>query len=325
MHLELRAQREAERAALVQQRRHRHHPALALLAEQVRGRHLDVGEEDLVELGLAGDLPQRPHLDPGRVHVHGHVREALVARRVRVAEADEDAPVGDVRERRPDLLAVEDEHVAAPLHPRAHRCEVGAGIRLGEALAPDLLGGQDLRQVRLLLLLGAVRHDRRPGHAESDHADVRRRARQRRLLEVDRLEAVRRAGAAVLLRPRQAGVARVVERAAPVAVERVVEPLRAAAPAAPLLREIRVEPGAQLRAEGGFLGSVAEVHVPEPSPPRGFGRDLRSRFRRTARASGRPRRAAAGSPPRRRPRRRPRGRTRTGGRSAPRRRRAPSP
>ena len=40
------------------------------------------------------------------------------------------------------------------LHPRAHRGEVGARVRLGEALAPDLLGGEDLREVRLLLLLG---------------------------------------------------------------------------------------------------------------------------------------------------------------------------
>ena len=70
------------------------------------------------------------------------------------------------------------KYVAAPLDPRAHGGEVGAGVGLGEALAPDLLGGEDLREVRLLLLLGAVRHDRRPGHAEPDHADVRRRLRR---------------------------------------------------------------------------------------------------------------------------------------------------
>ena len=31
--------------------------------------------------------------------------------------------------------------------------EVGAGVGLGEALAPDLLGGEDRRQVALLLLV----------------------------------------------------------------------------------------------------------------------------------------------------------------------------
>ena len=56
LRLEHAAEREAERAALVQERRHRHLPAAADLAEQVLARHLDVGEEDLVELGLAGDL-----------------------------------------------------------------------------------------------------------------------------------------------------------------------------------------------------------------------------------------------------------------------------
>src|SRR4051794_22478907 len=54
--LERGGEREAERAALVQQRRHRHLPALALLAEAVRHGHLDVVEEDLVELRLARDL-----------------------------------------------------------------------------------------------------------------------------------------------------------------------------------------------------------------------------------------------------------------------------
>ena len=77
-----------------------------------------------------------------------------------------------MRERRPDLLAVDDEDVAAPLGARARGGEVGAGVRLGEALAPDLLGGEDLLEVARLLLLGAVRDDRRPGHAEPDHADV---------------------------------------------------------------------------------------------------------------------------------------------------------
>jgi hypothetical protein len=63
----------------VQQGRHRHRPAVADFIEDVLDRHLDVLEEDLVELGLARDLPERPHLDTGRVHVHDHVREARVA------------------------------------------------------------------------------------------------------------------------------------------------------------------------------------------------------------------------------------------------------
>ena len=113
---------------------------------------------------------------------------------VGVAARDEDAPVGDVRERRPHLLAVDDEAVAVGSEPRAraHGREVGARAGLGEALAPDLLGREDLLEVLLLLRLGAVRDDRRPRHPEPDHAEVRRRLRARHLLEEDRLVAVRR-------------------------------------------------------------------------------------------------------------------------------------
>src|ERR671924_342285 len=39
-----------------------------------------VGHVDLVELGLAGDLPQRPDLDARGVHIDGEVGEALVLR-----------------------------------------------------------------------------------------------------------------------------------------------------------------------------------------------------------------------------------------------------
>src|SRR5581483_603780 len=171
-----------------------------------------------------------------------------------------------VCERGPHLLTVDDIDLAAPLGARARRSEIGAGVRLGEALAPDLLGAQDLLEVRLLLLLGAVRDDRRPGHAEPDHADVRRRMGARHLLVEDRLEAVRRARAAVFLRPGQPGVASLVEHAAPLAPEGVVEPLRAAPAAAALLGQVRVEPAAQLGPEGSLLGRVAQVHATSLTP-----------------------------------------------------------
>ena len=82
------------------------------LADDVLDGHLHVGEEDLVELGLAGDLAERAHLDARRVHVDEQVAEAGVALAVGVAAGDEDAPVGDVGERRPDLLPVDDEVVS---------------------------------------------------------------------------------------------------------------------------------------------------------------------------------------------------------------------
>ena len=170
-----------------------------------------------------------------------------------------------MRERRPHLLAVDDVDVAAALGARARGGEVGARVRLGEALAPDLLGGEKRLEVARLLLVGAVRDDRRPGHAEADHADVGRSLGGGELLVEDRLEGVRRAGAAVLLRPRQAGVARRVEQLAPLAHERIVEPLRAAAAAALVLGQVRVDPAAHLGAELRLLGCVPQIHGREPT------------------------------------------------------------
>ena len=56
----------ADGGALVGQRRHRHPPALAGVADAVGVGDAHVGDVHLVELGLAGDLAQRPHLDARR-------------------------------------------------------------------------------------------------------------------------------------------------------------------------------------------------------------------------------------------------------------------
>ena len=119
---------------------------------------------------------------------------------------------------------------------RPHAREIGFRARLGKALAPDLLSEEDRLQITRLLRLRAVRHDRRARHTEPHDADVGRSRRARHLLEEDRLVRVRSAAAAVLLRPGQPRVARVVERAAPaprrVTVERAEPPRTRAAPRA---------------------------------------------------------------------------------------------
>ena len=168
--------------------------------------------------------------------------------------------MGDVRERGPHLLPVDDELPVLLSRARPDPREVGARSRLGEALAPDLVGGEDRLEVARLLLLGAVRHDRRPGHAETDDADVRRRLGAGHLLEEDRLVRVGRSAAAVLRRPGQPGVARLVQRAAPGAAGVAVEARRAAAEPAQLLREVLLDPGAKLGPEGRLLGGVPQIH-----------------------------------------------------------------
>jgi hypothetical protein len=93
----------------VEERGHGDLPAAADLAEEILARHFHVGEEDLIELSLTRDLAERANFHARRLHVHDEVGEALVALRVGITAAHEDAVVGDVRERRPDLLAAHDE------------------------------------------------------------------------------------------------------------------------------------------------------------------------------------------------------------------------
>src|SRR5207249_2547826 len=90
-------------------------PAVADLAEQVLLRHRDVGEEDLVELRLTGDLTQRSDLDAGALHVDDEICEAFVLLAGRGAPAEQDAPIGDMRVRRPHLLTVHHEPIADEL------------------------------------------------------------------------------------------------------------------------------------------------------------------------------------------------------------------
>jgi hypothetical protein len=193
---------EEGRAALVRQRRVGVRPSHVHLAEQLSRRDVHVGEEDLVELGVAGHLLQRTRVDARQCHVDQQVRQSLVFGHVLVGPAQQQAPVGDVRERGPDLLAVHHEVIALEIGARLHVREIASGVRLREALAPDLLHRKDRRQVPLLLLLGTVGHDRRPGEVHPYEIDEQlRRAGPGHLLVEDDLLHVRCAAAAVLLRP----------------------------------------------------------------------------------------------------------------------------
>ena len=98
---------------------------------------------------------------PGRLHVDDEVRDALVLRRVGVGAGQADAPARELRVRRPHLLTREQPAVVDAHGARLQRREVGAGVGLAEQLAPDLVGGEDRRQPALLLLVGAVREQRR--------------------------------------------------------------------------------------------------------------------------------------------------------------------
>ena len=105
---------------------------------------------------------------PGAVHVDHEVGEALVLRLLGVGAGDEHAPAGQVGQRGPHLLAVDDPLVAVLDGSGRQAGHVGAGARLAEQLAPDLLAGEQRAQVAALLGLGAMGDDGRRAHAVAD-------------------------------------------------------------------------------------------------------------------------------------------------------------
>ena len=132
-------------------------PALADAAEHGVGPGPHVVEEHLVEVVGAEHRPDRPHGDAGRVHRDDEHRDALVP----LAGADpggEHAPLRHAGVGGPDLLAGDAVAVAVLDGAGAQRGQVGAGLGLAEALAPDHLAGRDGREV----LLPSGRRCRRP-------------------------------------------------------------------------------------------------------------------------------------------------------------------
>ena len=202
---------------------------------------------------------------------------------VGVGAGDEHPPLGEVGEGGPHLLAVDDPLVAVAHGPGGEAGDVGAGARLAEELAPDLLAGEERAEVALLLLVGAVGDDGRRAHAVADRGcRVRRRSARRRRCSVSLIELLqpgRQAEAAVALgevHPRQAEVELAAE-----------ERRRGRSPSAAARR------GAGGRGRGRSASSVSRAAVVERrSWPRRY-LTHRSRSRPTLSSGGPAARAAA--------------------------------
>src|SRR5262245_9508217 len=160
--------------ALVTEQELRVGPALALLADEILGGHRDIVEEDLVHLVLLVVEHEWPHRDPRRVHVDEQEADAFLLLHRAVGAHQAEDQVGEVRERRPGFLAVDD--VAVPLAHRARlqRGEVGAGAGLGVTLAPPVLVVADAREIVLLLPGAAVLHDHGSDHVDPEGDESRR-------------------------------------------------------------------------------------------------------------------------------------------------------
>src|SRR5712691_10430021 len=101
---------------LVAERSHRDLPPLVFLAQTPVRWDAHVREPDLVEELVAGDVTDGTALDPRCVHVDDERGDALVLGAALdgawVGPEEEEAPVGEVCGRDPDLLAVDDVLVA---------------------------------------------------------------------------------------------------------------------------------------------------------------------------------------------------------------------
>ena len=141
--------------------------------------------------------------------------------------------------------------------------EVRAGVRLRVPLAPELLDRLDLGEEALLLLLGAVRDERRGEQALAEEADPGRRTRLGVLLVEDHLLDDAGVAAAVLLGPGQADPAVLAEQALPLdadVVAGLVGRTTAGAELGELADQVLGQPGTHLVAECCLGGSVAKVH-----------------------------------------------------------------
>ena len=131
--------------ALEPEHRERDVPSVVDVTDDEVGVGPRAVEEHFTELGRAREIADRSYLDAGLVHRYQEQRQATVFRRVGIAATQHVDPVGVLAERRPDLLAVDDPMVAVEARPGAYVGQVGAGVGFAEPLAPDHVGGEDLR------------------------------------------------------------------------------------------------------------------------------------------------------------------------------------
>src|SRR5690349_762270 len=115
-------------------------------------------------------------------------------------------------QRGPGLVTIDEVVVAVPHRLGADGSEVGAGPRLGIALAPPILARQNTGQKLLLLQLIAERIDDRADHGDAER-QRRHRAGARGLLLEDKPPGDRPAGPAMFLRPEWRDPALVVQDA----------------------------------------------------------------------------------------------------------------
>ena len=161
--------------ALEGERRARDLPRLSFGAEQRAIRHLDIVEEHFVNVAFTDDARNLPHDDAARIHRQQKNGNAALPGG---SSRQHEAGIGMTCVGCPNFLAVDPIARALLLGACAQRSEIGARLRLREALAPDRLAARHRRNVARLLFCGAEAHQRR---ANPVHIHVLAAARLARL------------------------------------------------------------------------------------------------------------------------------------------------
>src|SRR5262249_40245064 len=149
----------------------------------------------------AADQPDRLNRDAGLMHRQQYEADAVVLRHVGVRANEREHPIRVLRARRPDLLAVDDEVIAAIFGARAQTREIRTGARFAVTLTPAYLAAHDRRNVAPLLIFGAEFEESRADHRRAHAHQRRTRIDAPHLFNEDYVLFFRQTAAAVLLRP----------------------------------------------------------------------------------------------------------------------------
>ncbi|MCY1397119.1 hypothetical protein D3C76_508730 [compost metagenome] len=139
------------------------------------------------------------------------------------------------------------------------RSQIGTGTRLGIALAPPVLAGEDARQKTCLLLGRAELDDHRSDHVDAERQDPWRAGGGALFVE-DVLLDHAPAGAAVLHRPANGQPAALVEQAHPGDLILPVETLAVTAARRDVGRQPVAQKCTHFLAEGLLGGGELDIH-----------------------------------------------------------------
>ena len=171
--------------------------------------------------------------------------------------------VGELAQRGPGLLTVDDVVVPIADGARLEAGQIGAGTRLGIALTPPVFTGQDARQDRGFLLLGAELDQHRAEHVEAEGDRAGGVGAGTLFLEdmhADRVP-VR---AAVLDRPTWRQPTLCVQGGVPVFHVVAVQIAAIANLGGQLFGQVALQEVADFLAEGFFLGGEIQIHDVSP-------------------------------------------------------------